>query len=249
MSLASDVPPNHAMAGIMAKSPEELASWVGSIRSVVQRIHQLVTGLSDSPDTDAERRENIFAELGRVHRIIRAERGRIVTLEPGARLGVTKAKRMFAKVTRLASVDKRILDEFVESIDPLETEDILILLSGVPRPRDLAKIAKNGGTSPNRAGLDVDDQPNVIDYEAIVETLRRRGRAKPAALVEYMADRSSASFDDVMHSVHRNAGLAEGTVRKLCSLTNELLSDCDISLHFTTSTGRVFKITAAKKPR
>ncbi len=249
MSLASDVPPNHAMADILAKSPEELAVWIGSIRSVVQRIHRLVTGLNNGPDTDAERREPIFVELARVYRTIQPERRRIITLEPATRLGVTKAWRMLEKVTRLASVDNLVLDEFVESIDPLETEDILNLLSGVPRTRDLARMANNARASPDGTGLDVADQPNAINHEAIVESLRRSGKAKPAALVKYMADRNSASFDDVMHAVHEDAGLTEGAVRKLCSLTNKLLSDCDTSLHFATSTGRVFRISAAKKPR
>jgi hypothetical protein len=82
-----------------------------------------------------------------------------------------------------------------------------------------------------------------IDYAALARELRRYGKGKPAALVEFMERRDSATYDDVKCEVMGNEDVEDSAVRKLMSRTNKLLVALGSPLYFRVSAGLVFKGT------
>jgi hypothetical protein len=82
---------------------------------------------------------------------------------------------------------------------------------------------------------------SIVDYAALVEELRRRGKGAPARLVEFMADKISASCEDVGREVHDDENANDQTVRMNARRTSDELAEMGSRVSFRVSTGRVFK--------
>ena len=67
----------------------------------------------------------------------------------------------------------------------------------------------------------VTPEAHAIDYKALVDTLRRGGKATQARLVEFMAGRDSAPCEDVGREVHDDKDASERTVRMNARRTND----------------------------
>jgi hypothetical protein len=96
-------------------------------------------------------------------------------------------------------------------------------------PDALADLASNRG------------KPETIDYVATAEVLRQDGHGNPAALVEYMADKTSACFETVKDRVHGNPDVTDEAVRKNCKTTTDLVRKLYPTLSYRTSAGKVFR--------
>jgi hypothetical protein len=81
----------------------------------------------------------------------------------------------------------------------------------------------------------------VVDYTALVEDLRRQDKGIPAKLVEFMADKTSASCEDVGREVHDDENARDQTVRMNARRTNDELAKLGSRVSFRVTTGWVFK--------
>jgi hypothetical protein len=82
---------------------------------------------------------------------------------------------------------------------------------------------------------------SVVDYTALVEDLRRQDKGIPAKLVEFMADKTSASCEDVGREVHDDENARDQTVRMNARRTNDELAKLGSRVSFRVTTGWVFK--------
>jgi hypothetical protein len=81
------------------------------------------------------------------------------------------------------------------------------------------------------------------DCEAeIVERLKARGWNKPAALVEFMIGRTSASSDDIAFHVHWNKGIHPGAIRKNVFKVNRYLEEIGSTIRYSARDLAVFKL-------
>jgi hypothetical protein len=78
-------------------------------------------------------------------------------------------------------------------------------------------------------------------HEDLVLSLRNKRRAKQARLVEFMADRNSATFTEIAEHVHEDIDTAPETVRKLVSETNRSLGEFESRLRFVVSDQHVLR--------
>jgi hypothetical protein len=79
--------------------------------------------------------------------------------------------------------------------------------------------------------------------ETLAQQIRRRWprRKLQAALVEYMSDRRSATYDDVAHNVHGDDTTGGGAIEQLVLRTNETLVELGASFYFRCGGEHVFK--------
>lgn len=97
--------------------------------------------------------------------------------------------------------------------------------------------------TPNRPEADAPPtrEPGAIDYADIANRLRKAGKRTPAMLVEYMADKSHASPDDIAFWVHGNAQVSPDAIRKNVERTNDFLAEIGSRLSFRFVSERVFR--------
>ncbi|WP_165220229.1 hypothetical protein [Aquisphaera insulae] len=83
----------------------------------------------------------------------------------------------------------------------------------------------------------------ILDFTAIAARLRQdgRGKAKPALLVEFMADKEQAAELDVAEAVHDTDAPSKNTVRNNAERTNAALQEMGIPLRFRVTSGYVFR--------
>ena len=79
-----------------------------------------------------------------------------------------------------------------------------------------------------------------IDFDALAESLLRKRYALPSLLVRFMKDRSTATFQDVIDSVH-GGNREDGSIRTLVNRTNNLLSEQKSLLRFSTRACQVIR--------
>jgi hypothetical protein len=83
--------------------------------------------------------------------------------------------------------------------------------------------------------------PSVAKVDPVAE-LRRKGAATQAALVEFMTNRKSATFEEIARHVHGDVQTSESAIRKNVSRTNVSLIEMRIPLKFSVGSSCVFKI-------
>jgi len=90
-----------------------------------------------------------------------------------------------------------------------------------------------------------DDRPELaaaaVDHTDLADKLRQDRKNYPAALVEFMANRQSAKFDDIKRHVHGDDDVSDEAVRKNVYKTRQALIELNSPLDFSTSGGYVFK--------
>ncbi len=101
------------------------------------------------------------------------------------------------------------------------------------------------GDRPGRSDGGAPPTPTIemTEVDAIQE-LKKKGASTKAALVEFMLERTSASFDDVAQHVHGDNTTSDGTIRTNASKTNDFLVEFGVPIKFTTGSGCVFKVKA-----
>jgi hypothetical protein len=85
-----------------------------------------------------------------------------------------------------------------------------------------------------------------IDYGRIVTKLRKARKPMQAALVEYMATRDEALFEDVAGPVHGDADASDGAIEANVRRTKDTLAAMDERLAFKAVSGRIFRETSEK---
>ena len=77
--------------------------------------------------------------------------------------------------------------------------------------------------------------------EAAAATLRKEGRARPAMLIEFMADREAASYDELKEHVHGDRNGPDNSVVSNARRTSQLLERFGSPLRYHASCGVVAK--------
>lgn len=100
--------------------------------------------------------------------------------------------------------------------------------AGIDRP----PARPTGPGSPGRTG--------PLDFEDLAESLLRRSKRLSYQLVRMMANRTTATFQEVMEEVY-SGDREEATVRTLVNRTNNELARLKSRLHFSTKDARVIR--------
>ncbi len=159
-------------------SQQEIATWIDSIRTCVQALHRLLSGLEvsrlhDAPGMHAVRLERVHLEFGKLRRLVEGvPEGE---LNSDAMTGALTAKSIVRQADILG-VQGRALTDYIKSIEPQRLEDILSLLSGVPRPQPLTSPA----ASATEAARPI--PRGSLDEQAVIELKRN-----PAATLKQLA--------------------------------------------------------------
>lgn len=138
--------------------------------------------------------------------------------------------------------------EDVARLDPSRTADVMGerlvgLLEGLD-PYGATVGDDDAGGVPDGDG---DPPARGDDSTKLVEQLSRDRKAMPAALVGYMADRTSADFESVARVVH-GGSVSDGAIRSNVARANVELEQRGAAIRFRCAGGRVHKIALSVAP-
>src|SRR4051794_6451715 len=87
--------------------------------------------------------------------------------------------------------------------------------------------------------------PSSINLQELADELRKAKKSTQAALVEFMADKSKATVEDVAANVHGNPEADEKAVRANAKRTNDSLAELESPLSFRVAASHVFREIAS----
>jgi hypothetical protein len=86
-----------------------------------------------------------------------------------------------------------------------------------------------------------DKAPPPIDFDALVNALLERRKPTQAALVRFMADRETATAEEVGDKVHGNSEASDKAIRKNARETSDSLAGIGSRLSFRFVSGTMFR--------
>ena len=83
--------------------------------------------------------------------------------------------------------------------------------------------------------------PLLPDFTKLANALRKQGKSRQAELVEFMADRTVATIEEVAENVHSNVEAGDEAIRANVKRTNDSLAELGVIVLFRVACGRVFR--------
>jgi hypothetical protein len=196
---------------------------IGGLRRLVWEMDQIHAAAGSFPG----------GKNGRYTRVTRrAANGRYVAMvqAPGYKDFESYLDLEFGLHVTVAAIDEvtrrlvKVLKRRIREVELLTLVEAVRVLTSASAPREVEQA----------------EDPNAVERLLAAE-LRRQGKAIPAALVEYMIGRESATAEEIAEKVHGDSLISEDAIGTNCRRTSGAAEPLVSPLRYRYCGGHVFK--------